>query len=110
GPEAASTPGAAPVDLLDRLQLRQIEGRELREPLAHRLPRSPVGGEQRDLDPRMPDQQPHELRAGIARRAEHADPRLGGQGRFLHGCTHWYAKCGRNATMRAAIARADGLP
>ncbi len=48
-------------------------GRELREHRAHLLPGTAVGGEQRDLDARMAQQQSHELRAGIAGSAEHAD-------------------------------------
>ena len=37
-------PGTQPVRALDRLQLRQIEGRELRKDLAHLLPGAAVGG------------------------------------------------------------------
>src|SRR5262249_32552959 len=94
---------------IDRHELRQRIGRELREDLTHVLPGAALGGEQHDLDPRMGDQEPQQLRAGIARRAEHADLSLvshdsSPSGRFAH----WYAKCGRKATIRAAIAWADG--
>src|SRR6266571_1513840 len=47
--------------------------RELREYCADLLPGLAIGGEQRDLDPRMGDEEPQQLRAGIARSAEHAD-------------------------------------
>ena len=52
---------------------RQIVRRELRKHVAHLLPGAAVGGEQRDLDARMAQQQPHQFRAGIAGGAEHAD-------------------------------------
>ena len=68
--------GAGPVHALDRLQPRQSERRELRKHLAHLLPGAAIGGEQRELGRGMAEQEPHELRAGVAGRAEHADLRL----------------------------------
>ena len=68
-----------PVERLDRDELRQRVGRELRKHLAHLLPRLAVGGEQRDLDLRMTQQQAHAFRSGIAGGAEHADLRQSGQ-------------------------------
>ena len=64
--------------LFDRDQRRQLERRELRKHRAHLLPGPAVGGEQRDLDTRMAQQQPHQFRAGIAGGAENADFRFGG--------------------------------
>ncbi len=65
--------GARPVDIVYRDELGQRAMRELREYCADLLPGLAIGGEQRDLDPRMGDEQPQQLRAGIARSAEHAD-------------------------------------
>ena len=71
--------GLLPVDAFDRDELRQLERRELREHRAHLLPGPAVGGEQRELDVGMAQQQPHQLRAGVAGGAEHADFRFGGR-------------------------------
>ncbi len=103
--------GLVPVDAIDCQELRQRIGRELREDLTHVLAGAALRGEQRDLDPRMGKQEPQQLRTGVAGRAEHADLSLVSHGsgpsrRFAHS----YAKCGRNATIRAAIASADGSP
>ena len=74
GAEDEIEAGGGPVDALDRLQPGQSERRELRKHLAHLLPGAAIGSEQRELGPGMADQEPHELRAGITGRAEHADP------------------------------------
>src|SRR5258707_280989 len=71
--------GLLPADVIDRDKLRQLERRELREHRAHLLPGTPVGGEQHNLDMGMAQQQAHQLRAGVAGGAEHADFRLGGR-------------------------------
>src|SRR5439155_8784177 len=65
--------GTRPVDIVYRDELGQRVMRELREYCPDLLPGLAIGGEQRDLDPRMGDEQPQQLRAGIARSAEHAD-------------------------------------
>jgi hypothetical protein len=72
----------APINALDRDGLGQGKRRELREDIAHLLPGPPVGRQQRDLDTGMAQQEPHQLRARVARGTEHADFRLGG---FRHG-------------------------
>ena len=59
-----------------RVSCRQVERRELRKHLGHRLAGAAVGGQQSDLHMRMAQQQPHQFRAGIAGSAEHADFRL----------------------------------
>ena len=66
-------PERRPVDAVERDQRRQHIGRELRKHVGHRLAGAAIGGEQRDVDARMPQQQPHQFRAGVARRAEDAD-------------------------------------
>ena len=71
--------GLLPVDAVDRDELRQFERRELRKHRAHLLPGPAVGGEQRELDVGMAQQQPHQLRAGVAGGAQHADFGLGGR-------------------------------
>ena len=58
-------------------ELGQREGRELRKHLAHLLPGPAVGGQQRKLDVRMAQQQPHQFRTGIAGGAEHPDLSFG---------------------------------
>ena len=62
-----------PVDAVERDQRRQGKRRELREHVRHWLARPAIGREQRDVDARMPEKQPHQFRAGITRRAEDAD-------------------------------------
>ena len=62
-----------PVDRIDRQQLGQRIGRELREDLAHVLAGAALGGKQRDLDARMTEQEPQQFRTGVAGRAEYAD-------------------------------------
>ena len=99
GAEDEIEPGGGPVHALDRLQPGQIERRELRKHLAHLLPGAAIGGEQRELGPGMADQEPHELRAGITGRAEHAD--LG----FLVGrCGHGFAPRDQDDRMRDTAA------
>src|SRR5258708_9992742 len=103
--------GVLPVDAVDRYELPQRVGRKLREDLTHVLPGAALGGKERDLDPWMADEEPQQLRTGIAGRAEHADLSLVSHGSSpSHEFAHSYAKCGRNATIRAAIACMDGLP
>ena len=46
-------PRACPVNAVDRDELRQVERRELREHVAHRLAGPPIGREQRNLDLRV---------------------------------------------------------
>ncbi len=75
--------GCGPVEPFDGDQLRQLERRELREHVAHRLAGAALGGEQHDLAARVPQQHPHQLRAGIAGGAEHADFRFGGHESIL---------------------------
>ena len=60
-------------------RLRQVEHEEMRKDLRHRLAGMRVGGERDDLDVRMARGEAHEVGAGIAGRAENADPDL------LHG-------------------------
>ena len=76
-------PGFGPVEPLDGDQLRQIVRRELRKHVAHRLAGAALGGEQHDFGARMPQQHAHQLRAGIAGGAEHADLCFGGHGSIL---------------------------
>ena len=64
---------ALPVDLLPFGQARQVEHEEVRKHLVHLFARMGVGGERRDLDIGMAGEQPHRIRAGVARRAEHGD-------------------------------------
>ena len=71
-------PGLAPVEPVDGDQLRQVERRELRKHVAHRLAGAALGGQQHDLGARVPQQHPHQLRAGIAGGAQDADFRFGG--------------------------------
>ena len=67
-----------PVEAIERDELGQRVGRELGKHVAHLLPRLAVRGEERDLDPRMTQQQAHAFRSGIAGSAEHADLRQSG--------------------------------
>ena len=76
-----------PVDAVERDQLRQRVGRELRKHLTHLLPGPPVGGEQNDLGARMAQQQAHQFRTGVAGRAKDADPGLG-KGSGVGRCGH----------------------
>src|SRR6185437_8797299 len=109
-------PRPDPVEAVQRHKRRQFERRELREHVAHLLAGRTFGGEQRDLDLGMAQQQPHQFGAGVAGGAEDADLCLAGHqtsplsasaaaGRLAG---FWYIKCGRSATMRAAIACAAG--
>ena len=66
-------PERLPVDAVDAPSARQRVGRELRKHVRHRLAGAAIGREQRDLDARMADQQPHQFRTGIAGGAENAD-------------------------------------
>jgi hypothetical protein len=62
-----------PVDAVDRGQRRQIVGRELWKHVAHGVTGAPVGGQKRNLDARMAQQQPHQFSAGISRSTEYRD-------------------------------------
>ncbi len=66
-------PERGPVEAVEGHELGQRIGRELRKHLAHLLPGLAVGGQQRDFDLRMAQQQAHAFRSGIAGSAEHAD-------------------------------------
>ena len=73
-----------PVDLLPFDEGRQVEHEEMRKDLRHRLAGMGVGGERRDLHVRMARGEAYQVGAGIAGRAENADPdpvhRLGSAG------------------------------
>ena len=65
-----------PIDRIERLQGRQVERRELRKHVGHRLAGTAVRRQKPDVHLRMPQQQPHQFRARIAGRAENADFRF----------------------------------
>jgi hypothetical protein len=71
----------APVEPVERHELRQRERRELQKYLAHLLARFAVGGQQRDRHLRVAQQKADAFRSGIARGAEHADFGLSRRGR-----------------------------
>ena len=64
---------AAPVGILDRGEARQVDEAEMRKDLGHRLAGMGIGGERRDLHPRVEEREADEVGAGIAGCAEHAD-------------------------------------
>src|SRR6185437_13784650 len=91
-----------PIDLFPCSQHGQIERKEMRKHVRHRLAHMGIGGERGNLDVRMPRQQPHSVRTGIAGRAEDSD--LPG----THGLvsTGWFANAsGRAFRINAATAR-----
>jgi hypothetical protein len=62
-----------PVDLIDGEKARQRIRRKLRKDVPHLLPGAALSREERNLGQGMPQQEPHELGAGVAGRAEDGD-------------------------------------
>ena len=61
-----------PVGILHRDHIGQAIAAEMRIDILHRLSGLAVGGQQRDIHIRMPEQEPHGLRSRVTARAEHA--------------------------------------
>ena len=64
----------APINLVGGDEGGKIKARKMREDLGERLARMTLGNERFDLDVRMARGEPHHIRAGIARGAEHRCP------------------------------------
>ena len=73
----------APVETIDRDQLRQWKRRELREYIAHRLAGAAFSRKQGDLGARVAQQHAHQLAPGITRGSQDADLRFRGHDSIL---------------------------
>jgi hypothetical protein len=67
----------APIGVLVAHQRRQIELAQVRKHLRHGLSGMAAGGEHGDLHRRMARRKAHQVAAGIARSADHADADFG---------------------------------